>query len=77
MKTHHHQQTPSGGSDHRLVLLWLRFRVWLRWRFWRGKVCPGTGKRCKAMNCNICADNCYVTYAEWKEENVEVSDRPT
>ncbi len=54
-----------GVGVRRLVLL--KFR--LRWKLWRGKVCPGTGKRCKAMNCNISPDNCYVTYAKWKEEN--------
>lgn len=35
----------------------------LRWKLWRGKICTGTGKRCKAMNCNISPGNCYVTYS--------------
>ncbi len=56
--------------------LWLSFRVWLRWRLWRGKICPGTGERCKALNCNIATDNCYVTYAKWKEDN-ETKDKMT
>lgn len=61
-----------GVGVRRLVLL--KFR--LRWMFWRGKVCPETGKRCKAMNCNISPDNCYVTYAKWKEENVQSEATP-
>lgn len=35
----------------------------LRWCLWRGKVCPVTGKRCKAVWCNSFDGQCYIEYS--------------
>lgn len=45
----------------------------LRWHLWRGKVCPATGKRCKAVWCNSFEGQCYIEHARKSNNSL---DRP-
>ena len=67
MKTGTTTSAPKVGSS-AMVLFWDRLKLKVRSLLWRGRVCPGTGKRCKCLWCNSGFEgNCYVTYAKSKE----------